>query len=115
MLSKCGRDPACSMSPTAPPSVSSARSANCCQLFGTDSRRCSTTWSTRACHSPLLSALHWRPSNGSGHDLVRPACSASTSSDVPLAIGVDVGGTKVATGVVDDGGAILAQHVLPTP
>ena len=32
-----------------------------------------------------------------------------------LAIGVDVGGTKVAAGVVDEKGAILAQRRRPTP
>ena len=32
-----------------------------------------------------------------------------------LTIGVDVGGTKVAAGVVDAGGRILAQSRLPTP
>ncbi|HMA46400.1 MAG TPA: ROK family protein, partial [Frankiaceae bacterium] len=30
-------------------------------------------------------------------------------------IGVDVGGTKVAAGVVDDGGVILASGRRPTP
>ena len=34
---------------------------------------------------------------------------------MPLTIGVDVGGTKVAAGVVDDDGNILAQQVRPTP
>ncbi len=32
-----------------------------------------------------------------------------------LTIGVDVGGTKVAAGVVDQGGTILAQHRVDTP
>ena len=32
-----------------------------------------------------------------------------------LTIGVDVGGTKVAGGVVDEGGTILAQHRVSTP
>ena len=32
-----------------------------------------------------------------------------------LTIGVDVGGTKVAGGVVDETGAILAQHRVHTP
>jgi glucokinase len=32
-----------------------------------------------------------------------------------LTIGVDVGGTKIAAGVVDEGGAILDVHRVPTP
>ena len=32
-----------------------------------------------------------------------------------LTIGVDVGGTKVAGGVVDEKGVILAQHRVETP
>jgi glucokinase len=32
-----------------------------------------------------------------------------------LTIGVDVGGTKVAGGVVDEKGVILAQHRVDTP
>lgn len=34
---------------------------------------------------------------------------------MPLAIGVDIGGTKVAAGVVDDDGTILADAKMPTP
>jgi glucokinase len=34
---------------------------------------------------------------------------------VGLAIGVDVGGTKVAAGVVDDDGKVLARDRIPTP
>jgi glucokinase len=34
---------------------------------------------------------------------------------VTLTIGVDVGGTKVAGGVVDENGVILAQHRVDTP
>lgn len=34
---------------------------------------------------------------------------------MPLTIGVDVGGTKVAAGVVDDDGKILARQLRPTP
>ena len=34
---------------------------------------------------------------------------------MPLAIGVDIGGTKVSAGVVDDGGAILARERAATP
>jgi glucokinase len=33
----------------------------------------------------------------------------------PLAIGIDIGGTKVAAGVVDDDGKILAETRRPTP
>lgn len=29
-------------------------------------------------------------------------------------IGIDIGGTKIAAGVVDDGGAVLARRVIPT-
>ncbi|MFX4272736.1 ROK family glucokinase [Propionibacteriaceae bacterium Y1685] len=32
-----------------------------------------------------------------------------------LSIGVDIGGTKVSAGVVDESGAILARHLTPTP
>ncbi|GGK46793.1 ROK family glucokinase [Planomonospora sp. ID91781] len=32
-----------------------------------------------------------------------------------LTIGVDIGGTKIAAGVVDDGGRIVAQSLRPTP
>jgi glucokinase len=32
-----------------------------------------------------------------------------------LAIGVDIGGTKIAAGVVSDAGKILERHVVPTP
>ena len=32
-----------------------------------------------------------------------------------LSIGVDIGGTKVAAGVVDEGGAILERWQEPTP
>lgn len=32
-----------------------------------------------------------------------------------LAIGIDIGGTKVAAGVVDEGGRLLAESRLPTP
>ena len=32
-----------------------------------------------------------------------------------LTIGVDIGGTKIAAGVVDEGGAILDVHRVPTP
>ena len=32
-----------------------------------------------------------------------------------LTIGVDIGGTKIAAGVVDEEGSILATHKVPTP
>jgi glucokinase len=34
---------------------------------------------------------------------------------VPLAIGVDIGGTKVAAGVVDDGGRVIDRELRATP
>jgi glucokinase len=34
---------------------------------------------------------------------------------VPLAIGVDIGGTKVAAGVVDDDGHVIDRELRPTP
>ena len=32
-----------------------------------------------------------------------------------LTIGVDIGGTKIAAGVVDEEGNILSTHKVPTP
>lgn len=32
-----------------------------------------------------------------------------------LTIGVDIGGTKIAAGVVDEEGHILETHTVPTP
>lgn len=37
------------------------------------------------------------------------------SADPPLAIGVDIGGTRIKMGVVDDAGALLATALVPTP
>jgi glucokinase len=34
---------------------------------------------------------------------------------VPLAIGVDIGGTKVSAGVVDDAGRVIERELRPTP
>ena len=34
---------------------------------------------------------------------------------MPLAIGVDIGGTKVAAGVVDDQGRVIDSTRRPTP
>ena len=48
-----------------------------------------------------------RGAAGAGHQPRRPPVS--------LTIGVDVGGTKVAGGVVDEKGEILAQHRVDTP
>jgi glucokinase len=45
-----------------------------------------------------------------------PARSADGSDgDAELAIGVDIGGTKIAAGVVDCDGRVLERRVMPTP
>ena len=41
--------------------------------------------------------------------------SQESRADGPLSVGIDIGGTKVAAGVVDDQGAILERLQVPTP
>src|SRR5574340_133665 len=35
--------------------------------------------------------------------------------EAPLVIGLDVGGTKIASGLVDSAGSVLSRHEVPTP
>lgn len=40
---------------------------------------------------------------------------AAGGRTLKYAIGVDVGGTKIAAGLIDDGGAVLSHQIVPTP
>ncbi len=55
---------------------------------------------------------HPGPGPGNGADRSSPACG---SADGPKVLAVDIGGTKVATAVVNGQGRIQAQVVAPTP
>jgi glucokinase len=45
----------------------------------------------------------------------RVTTGAPTTGNAPLAIGIDIGGTKIAAGVVDRSGRLLAEREEPTP
>ncbi len=46
---------------------------------------------------------------------VNESSAAAGPARAGLAVGVDIGGTKIAAGVVDDRGVIIAEDVRPTP
>jgi hypothetical protein len=57
-------------------------------------------------------ALEWRPIRHVGND---GTCPIRFNADMTLRAGVDLGGTKVQTVVVDEQFSVLGQMRLPTP